>query len=142
MQRLWRAWAAGAILSGAPSTVHTLATGGSLLASTRAAGTLLGKPSVLRGVVAHAGISLWWTWVMQRIGVRSPATGAVVGAAIAGLDLGLVGRRYPAIRGLPPVPQITDHLAFGLVVGFMLGRRPLPQLTPVRFMPSSSDKSG
>lgn len=121
---LLRAWLAGAVLSGAPSTAYTLATKGDLLASTRAAGTLLGRPTVLRGAVAHAGISLWWTWVMARLGVRTPATGAVVGAAIAGLDLGVVGRRFPAIRTLRPLPQVVDHLAFGAVVGWVLRPRP------------------
>lgn len=111
------------MLSGAPSTVYTLATGGSLLESTRAAGTLLGRPTLLRGFVAHAGTSLWWTWLMQRARVRGPAAGAVVGAAIAGLDLGLLARRYPAIRALRQAPQVADHLAFGVVVGSMLNRR-------------------
>lgn len=111
------------MLSGVPSTAHTLATGGSLLDSTRAAGTLLGRPTVLRGALAHAAISLWWTWVMDRLGVRGPATGAVVGAAIAGLDLGVVGRRFPAIRALRPLPQVADHLAFGAVVGWALRPR-------------------
>jgi hypothetical protein len=112
------------VLSGAPSTAYTLATGGDLLESTRAAGTLLGRPTVLRGALAHAAVSLWWTLALYKLGVRTPATGAVVGAAIAGLDLGVVGRRFPAIRSLAPLPQLADHLAFGAVVGWVLSSRP------------------
>ena len=35
----------------------------------------------------------------------------------AALDLGVVARRYPAIRALPQGPQWADHLLFGAVVG-------------------------
>lgn len=124
---LLRSWVAGAVLSGLPSTVWTLARGRSrwsLLDSTRAAGTLLGKRSVVRGAVAHAAISLWWTLVMQRAGVRTPTAGAAFGAGIAALDLGVIARRYPAIRSLPIGPQVADHLAFGAVVGWMLSEKP------------------
>jgi hypothetical protein len=113
-----RTWLAAAVLSGVPSTVWALASGRSVLESTRAAGTLLGRPSVVRGVTAHLAISLGWTWVLVRIGVRSPLTGAAAGGAIAALDLGFVGRRIPAIAALPVLPQVADHLAFGAVVGW------------------------
>jgi len=119
-----KAWLAAAVLSGVPSTLHTLATGGSLLASTRAAGTLLGKPTVVRGGVAHLAISWWWTWVLTRLRVRSAVAGAAAGLAIAGLDLVVVGRRYPLIRALPAPPQLADHVAFGAVVGWFNGRPP------------------
>jgi hypothetical protein len=49
--------------------------------------------------------------------------GAVAGLAIAALDLGVVGRRVPAIRELPQGPQWADHVAFGALVGWSLGRR-------------------
>ena len=43
---------------------------------------------------------------------RRPATaGAFAGVLIAALDLGLVGRRIRAIRELPVVPQVVDHIA-------------------------------
>jgi hypothetical protein len=38
--------------------------------------------------------------------------------AIAALDLGFIGRRLPAIRWLAIAPQVADHLAFGMVVGW------------------------
>jgi hypothetical protein len=50
--------------------------------------------------------------------------GAVAGAAIAALDLGVVGRRVPAIAELPSAPQVADHVVFGAVVGALLTRRP------------------
>ena len=47
--------------------------------------------------------------------------GALAGAAIATLDLGLVApRRAPAIAELPQLPQWADHLAFGALVGLHL----------------------
>jgi hypothetical protein len=50
------------------------------------------------------------------------AWGAAGGLAIAALDLGVVGRRFPAGRRLPLVPQLADHALFGAVVG-ALSRR-------------------
>lgn len=93
-----------------------------LLESTRAAGTLLGKRSVVRGGVAHAVITLWWTAVLDvALPRRRPVVeGAAAGLAIAALDLGLVARRYPAIRALDQLPQVLDHLAFGVVAATAL----------------------
>jgi hypothetical protein len=45
---------------------------------------------------------------------------------IAALDLGLAARAYPAVRALPRVPQLLDHLVFGAVTGALLDR---PQRT-------------
>jgi len=109
----------GGLVSGAPSTVHALVTGGGVLTAARAAGALLGKPGVARGVVAHAGVSLGWGAVLGVVLPRrhTVAAGAVAGLAIAALDLGVVGRRIPEIAALPLVPQILDHVLFGAVVG-------------------------
>jgi hypothetical protein len=49
--------------------------------------------------------------------------GVCAGAAIAALDLGLIGRRFARIRALPLAPQVADHLAFGAVVGVVLSAR-------------------
>lgn len=119
-----RAWLAATVLSGIPSTAHGVVTGQPLLASTRAAGSLLGRPSVVRGALAHAVISWWWTWVLTRLGVRTVARGAAAGIGIAVVDLVVVGRRYPLIRSLPAPPQVADHVAFGAVVGWLNGRSP------------------
>jgi hypothetical protein len=46
--------------------------------------------------------------------------GGVAGLVIAAIDLEVVGRRHPAIRALPRVPQWLDHVAFGAIVGGLL----------------------
>ena len=71
-------------------------------------------------VPVHLGISIAWTVVLDRAGVRGAARGSVAGVAIAALDLGLVGRRFQRIRALPFAPQLADHAAFGAIAGRML----------------------
>jgi hypothetical protein len=112
-------------LSGVPSTVHALATGASPLAAARAAGQLLGRPGPVRGGFAHAALSLGWATVLAAALPRRHPTrwGAVAGLAIAALDLGIADRRVPAIAALPRGPQVADHVAFGALVGAVLGRR-------------------
>jgi hypothetical protein len=34
-----------------------------------------------------------------------------------------VGRRVPRVRALPLLPQLADHVLFGAVAGYVLGRR-------------------
>ncbi len=121
------AWAA--VVSGAPSTVHALAAGSDPLAATKAAGAILlpsstrALPLVLAAVPVHLALSLGWAVVLERLAVRGVARGAAAGLAIAALDLGVFGRRFPRVRALPLGSQILDHLAFGAVVGSVLGRR-------------------
>jgi hypothetical protein len=133
------AGAVAGVLSGVPSTVHAVAAGRDPLAAARAAGNLLlpasARPAALlaAGGLAHGVISLGWGTVLavavRRTSVASPvAAGALAGAVIAALDLGLLahgpaGRRWPLIRALPVGPQVADHLAFGAVAGAVLGRR-------------------
>ena len=122
-----KAAAVAAVLSGAPSTMWTLARRGDLLASTRAAGTMAGgRPSIVRGVAVHSVLSLGWTVVLDRvIGARrhTIVIGAVAGAAIAALDVGVVApRRFAAVAALPRGPLVADHIAFGGLVGWMLSR--------------------
>ena len=125
--------AAGAVagaLSGVPSTVHAVATGRSPVDALEAAGTLLladdSLPSarVAAGLVAHGAISLGWGVVLAAVlpRRRSVLWGALAGLAIAGLDLGVLGRRWPRIRALPTVPQVADHVAFGALVGAVVSR--------------------
>ncbi|HEX6345292.1 hypothetical protein [Umezawaea sp.] len=125
MTRAPRAAVVAGVLSGVPSTLHALATGGDVLAATRAAGTLLPgrRASAARGVVAHALLTAGWTAVLAAVHRRRPfgaLGGAVAGLAVAVLDLEVVGRRYPAVRALPRGPQYADHLAFGALVGTTL----------------------
>ncbi len=126
------AGAVAAVLSGAPSTVHALATGASPLEATLAAGTLVlpderrPLPLLLAAVPAHTAISLGWGVVLSLVlpRQRTVTAGVLAGLAIAALDLGVVGRRYPRIRALPTWPQVADHIAYGAVVGAVVaGRR-------------------
>lgn len=120
-----RAVVAAGLLSGVPSTVLTVVRGQNLLDSTRAAGTLLGRRSLLRGGVAHVLITLLWTAVLAVVlPKRHPAVeGLAAGAAIAALDLGVIGPRFPEIGALAAGPQVLDHLAFGVVASVVLSSR-------------------
>jgi hypothetical protein len=71
---------------------------------------------------AHAALTAGWTVVLAAALPRRPSllAGAAAGLAIAALDLGVVGRRIPAVAALDPGPQILDHLAFGVVVALAL----------------------
>lgn len=114
--------ATAGVLSGAPSTLHALATGRSPLEASRAAGELLGGPTLARGAVAHATMSLWWAAVLAAVpAVRGrPLRGAVAGLAVAALDLTIARRRFPRIAALPRLPQLADHAAFGALVAWRL----------------------
>jgi hypothetical protein len=119
--------AVAAGVSGLPSTVHAIATRGDALEAANAAGTLVpgrrDEPSLAAGITAHLAISIFWGAVI-RVGVRYVPRhrllfGAVAGASIAALDLGVVGRRLPALAALPQAPQWADHIAFGVVAASM-----------------------
>lgn len=130
-----RAGAVAGALSGAPSTTHAVVTGRSPFDAVRAAGTLLvpadRAPGALAaaGVVAHGAISLGWGVVLAAVLPRrhSVAWGALAGLVIAGLDLGVLARRWPRIRALPTLPQLADHVAYGALVGAVLSRRVAPR---------------
>ena len=117
-----------ALVSGAPSTVWALVTGADPLNAARAAGTLVApkreRGSLLVGGVVHGVISVVWTAVLATVlpARHRVGWGAAAGAGIAVLDLGVIGRRFPQIRQLPWIPQLADHIAFGLLVGLVLDR--------------------
>jgi hypothetical protein len=110
-----------AVLSGVPSTAWALATGRDPLEAALAAGAIVvgdgaSKPQRLAAAVpVHLALSCAWTVVLDRALPKRHRvlTGAAAGLAIAALDLGLIGRRIPAIAALPLGPQIADHVAFG-----------------------------
>jgi hypothetical protein len=121
---------AGAV-SGTPSTLHALCSGGDPWQATLAAGSLLlpretrSPRLVASALVVHGVLSLGWAAVLT---VTLPpkhtvAWGAVAGTAIAALDLGVVGRRNARIRALPGLAQLADHVAFGATVGAVVSRR-------------------
>jgi hypothetical protein len=125
-----RAGMVAGLLSGAPSTMHAVATGRSPFDAVQAAGTLLlpddaAPPSLTAaGVAAHGAISLGWGVVLTAVlpRRRTVVWGALAGLVIAGIDLGVLGRRWPRIRALPAAPQVADHIAFGALVGAVVSR--------------------
>jgi len=125
------AGAVAALASGVPSTVHALATDGDPLEATAAAGSLVlpNEKRTARLLAAaapvHLLLSLGWGVALSAVlpRRRTVAAGALAGALIAALDLGLIGRRFERIRSLPAAPQIADHLAFGALVGAVVERR-------------------
>ena len=89
-------------------------------------------PLIAAAVPVHLALSLTWAAVIQRLVPprAEPLYGAAAGLAIAALDLGVIGRRIPAIRALEQPPQWLDHLAFGLTVGLVLRARRLGYSPP------------
>ena len=77
---------------------------------------------LLAAVPVHLALSLTWACGIALVAPRGREVpfGAGAGLAIAALDLGVIGRRFPRIRSLRLLPQVADHVAFGLVVGWVL----------------------
>jgi hypothetical protein len=132
-RRILEATAVAGILGGAPSAVHALVTGGGVrsvagygLGATRAIGTLVppGTPGLARGVTAHFVVSLLVGELLARVlPDRHPVRwGAGVGLGIGLFNVGVVGRRFPAIRALPLGPQLADNVAFGALFAAVVGR--------------------
>jgi len=123
-----KAGLAGAAVSGLPSTVITLARRESLLDGARAAGAIVlpretRTPALLLAAVpVHLGLSLGWAAVIARLPRQGATFGVLAGLAIAAVDLGVIGRRIPAIRALPQKRQWADHVAYGLSVSLVLKR--------------------
>jgi hypothetical protein len=132
-RKVAEASAAAALFSGAPSTVHALLTTHSVGATvtyvadaTRAIGTLVppGRPGLRRGAIIHLGISAAAGEAFARAlpRHRSAAWGAAAGLALGVVNVGLIGRLFPAIRALPLIPQLADHVAFGAVFALVADR--------------------
>lgn len=123
----------GGAVGGVPSTVFALVRGRDPLAAALAVGRVVlpdeNRTGRLLAVAlpVHVGISALWGCVLARVlPARGAASwGAVAGVGIAALDLRLPGRRMAAVRALPVLPQVVDHLVYGAVVGACLRRRAL-----------------
>lgn len=133
-RRVIEATLVAATFSGLPSTLHALIVRRSLRAAglyvydaTRAVGTLVppGRPAFGRGVVVHLAISVLCGETLARTLPRdhSAEWGAAAGLLIGAINVGLIGRSFPAINDLPLVPQLADNVMFGTVFALVLDRR-------------------
>jgi hypothetical protein len=135
LETVWQdtliAAACAALVSGIPSTVYAWWSGGDVTEATRAAGAMLVPPhSSFRqlfwaAALAHGTISLFWAAVLRMmLPRRHTVTWALLAAAaIAVLDLRVIGRFFPEIYALAFWPQFADHLAWGGTVGAVLAWR-------------------
>jgi hypothetical protein len=121
------------LLSGLPSTLYALVTGGDPTQATRAAGAMLLRAEeasfgklFLAAAVVHACVSLLWAWLLWlALPVRHTALWAVLAAAaIAVLDLRIIAPAFfPEIAALAFWPQFADHLMWGACAGVVLQYR-------------------
>jgi hypothetical protein len=128
-----QAAAVAGALSGTPSTLEAFrrqrdfrSVARYVWDATCAAGTLVppGRPGFIRGALVHGGISVLGGEVLARTVPehRSLVWGAGAGLAIGVINVGVIGRRFPAIAALPLVPQLADNVAFGAVFAFVVDR--------------------
>lgn len=128
-----QAIAVAATVSGAPSTLDALRRQRELRAvivyvreATRAAGTLIppGHDSLARGAIVHLGITVICGEALARTlpDRNSVRWGATAGLAIGLVNVGMIGRRLPAIKALPLIPQLADNVAFGAVFALIVDR--------------------
>lgn len=126
-----RASIPAAIFSGLPSTMHSLALERDPLEATTAAGAMI-LPNerrtpllVVAALPVHLGLSFAWSFLLALVLPRRRPLleGAVAGLGIAVLDLKILGRHFPRIRNLDPLPQFADHVAFGIIVAAKLASR-------------------
>ena len=133
-RRVIQATLLAATFSGLPSTLHAFIKRRSLRSAavyvydaTRAVGTLVppGRPGFGRGVVVHLAISMLCgetlAWTLP--GDHSAEWGAAAGFVIGVINVGVIGRSFPAISGLPLMPQLADNVMFGTVFAVVLDRR-------------------
>jgi hypothetical protein len=120
-------------LSGLPSTLYALiesrGVGGAAVYvydATRAVGTLVppGRPGFRRGVLVHFAISLLCGEALARTLPRTHCVqwGAAAGFVLGVINVGVIGRAFPAISRLPLMPQLADNVMFGTVFAVVLAR--------------------
>jgi len=132
-RELLYAWLLATLLSGIPSTVYALLTGGDPLEATQAAAAMLLRSEssliklLLAATLVHASVSLFWSIVLwlalpRR---RTMLWALLASAAIALVDLRVIAPAFfPEVAALAFWPQFTDHLMWGACysVGLSLGR--------------------
>ncbi|HEY1445475.1 MAG TPA: hypothetical protein VGF51_11310 [Acidimicrobiales bacterium] len=131
-RRILEATIAASLLSAAPSglgAVHRDGVRGMWrygLRATRSIGTLVppGRPNLILGAVTHFGISAAFGQALGRClpHRQSALWGAAGGAAMGLVGVGVIGRRFPAIRDLPFGLQLADNVAFGVIFAFVADR--------------------
>jgi hypothetical protein len=128
-----QATAVAAALSGAPSTLEAFRRQRDLRSvmtyvwdATCSVGTLVppGRPDLIRGALLHVGISVLCGEGLARMVPErnSVIWGAGAGLVIGVINVGVIGRRFPAIAALPLGPQLADNVAFGAVFAFLVDR--------------------
>ena len=136
-RRVVEATLIAAAVSGLPSTLQASIKQRSLRSAavyvydtTRAVGTLVppGRPGFGRGVVVHLAVSVLCGETLAGTLPRnqSAAWGAAAGFLIGVINVGVIGRSFPAISRLPVVPQFADNVMFGTVFALVVDR-PDPQ---------------
>lgn len=132
-RELLYAWLLATLLSGVPSTLYALASGGDPAEATRAAGAML-LPSetsfiklCLAATLVHASVSLFWaTGLWLALPRRRTMLWALLAsAAIALIDLRVIAPAFfPGVAALAFWPQFADHLMWGACysVGLSLAR--------------------
>ena len=142
-RRVIRATLLAATFSGVPSTLHALIKQRSLRSAavyvydtTRAVGTLVppGRPGFSRGVVVHLAISMLCGETLARTLPRDHCAewGAAAGFVIGVINVGVIGKSFPAIHGLPLLPQLADNVMFGTVFAVVLDTNRPPKRPPPR----------
>jgi hypothetical protein len=133
-KRVREAIVVAATLSGMPSTSHALLTKGGfrpavdyVYEATCAIGTLVppGRSGFIRGALVHVGISVVCGEGLARSLPQhhSLAWGAAAGLALGVVNVGIIGRRFAAIKALPLIPQLADNVAFGAMFALVADRR-------------------
>ena len=141
-RRVTEATLLAATFSGVPSTVQVSIERRSVRSAaayvyeaTRAIGTLVppGRPGFGRGVVVHLAISMLCGETLARTlpPDQGAAWGAAAGFLIGVINVGVIGRSFPAISGLPLMPQLADNVMFGTVFAVALNQLD-PQRRPGR----------
>ena len=127
------AWLLATLLSGIPSTLYALVTGGDPLEATRAAGAMVidadarFRALFLAAGFVHASVSLFWTLILWLVLPyrRTMLWALAASVAIAILDLQLIAPTFfPEVAALNFWPQFADHLMWGACVGFAFARAP------------------
>jgi hypothetical protein len=120
------------VLSGIPSTVYLLLTGGDFFTAVDALVAMVTTndlPTLYRISIAaavHFAVSFFWASVLVVLMPRrAPIIGALIASVlIALLDLGLIAPHFfPEVAALAFIPQLADHLAWGATVGAVLRAR-------------------